>query len=179
MQSAGHLIELDRWLGRFFAIADSADQGLGRVNGLMARAAVRYWRSEADSAIEDYEEAVGIARRLDDAALLAEALYGLGTSCIVAEREDEAIIALDEAELLFVASGDVGAGANVLAAKLFYRIRKQGVAGLDGEWQVIEQMERDAGQMVQVVQALYARAGLRLQRAATRMRAPPHSTVSR
>ena len=99
-------------------------------------------------------------RRLDDAGLLAEALFGLGTSYNVAQREDEAIIALDESELLFRASGDVGSEASVLGAKLFNRIRKEGPVGFDDEFRVVEQMELDAGQMVQVVHAKYARAGL-------------------
>lgn len=160
MQAAGHLIELDRWLARFFGLPEAADETAGRVKGLLARGAVRYWRTEAVQAIECYEEAVAIARRLDDTGLLAEALFGLGTSHIVAQREDEAIVALDESGLLFRASGDVGAEAGVLGAKLFYRIRKDGPIGLDSEFQVVEQMELEAGQMAQVVQAKYARTGL-------------------
>jgi predicted ATPase/class 3 adenylate cyclase len=160
MQSAGHLTELDRRLGRFLGLPAATEQTAGRVKGLMAQGAVRYWRTEAVQAIECYDEAVAIARRLDDAGLLAEALLGLGTSNIVAQREDEAIIALDESELLSRASGDVLSEAGVLGAKLFYRLRKDGPIGLDGEFQAVEQMETDAGQMAQVVQAKYARAGL-------------------
>ena len=160
MQSAGHMIELDRRLDRFFGLPEAAAETAGRVKGLMARGAVRYWRTAAVQAIECYEEAVAIARRLEDAGLLAEALFGLGTSYNVARREDEAIVALDESEQLYRASGDVGAEAGVLGAKLVYRIRKEGPIGRDIEFQVIEQMELDAGQMAQVVQAKYARAGL-------------------
>ena len=160
MQSAGHLIELDRRLDHFFDLAEAAEQTAGRVKGLMARGAVRYWHSEAVHAIECYDEAVAIARRLDDAGLLAEALFGLGTSYNVAKREDEAIIALDESELLFRASGDVGSEAGVLGAKLYNRIGKDGPVGFDDEFQVVEQMELDAGHMAQVVHAKYARAGV-------------------
>ena len=160
MQSAGHLVELDRWLDRFFALPSADADGVGRAKGLMARGAVSYWRSEPDRAITYYSEAVAIARRLRDDGLLAEAIYGFGTSCIVAGREDEGLLALDESEQLFVTTGDVGARANVIAAKLFYRIRKDGVAGLDPEWQVVEQLEREAGQLAQVAQAMYARVGL-------------------
>ena len=133
MQSAGHLIELDSWLDRFFGLPEAADQTAGRVKGLMARGAVRYWRTEAVKAIECYDEAVAIARRLDEAGLLAEALFGQGTSYIVAQREDEAIIALDESELLFRASGDIGSEAGVPGAKLFYRIRKSDACFWGGE----------------------------------------------
>lgn len=160
MQSAGHLIELDRWLDRFFALPEADEQTVGRAKGLMARAAVRYWRSEAQPAITNYEEALAIARRLGDDWLVAEALFGLGTSYNVAQREDDAIVALDEAERLFRASGDVGAQADVLGAKLYYRIGKTGPAGLEGEFQIIEQMQRDAGRIAQVVHAIFARAGL-------------------
>ena len=160
MQSSGHLIELDRWLARFFALPGASVEGVGRVKGLMARGALRYWRGAADSAVEHYEEAVAVAGRLDDETLLAEALYGLGTSYIVAEREDEAIIPLDAAERIFLATGQIGASANLLAAKLFHRIRKEGVVGLDGEWEVVERMMREAGLLVQFVHAKYARVGL-------------------
>lgn len=160
MQSAGHLVELDRWLDRFFALPSAGADGVGRTKGLMARGAVRYWRSDPDRAIVNYSEAVAIARRLQDNVLLADATYGLGTSYIVAEREDEGLVALDESEQLFVAVGDVGARANVMAAKLFYRIRKDGIAGLDAEWEVVERLEQEAGQLAQVVQAKYARVGL-------------------
>ena len=160
MQASGHFVELDRRLAQFFALPSAEIENVGRVKGLMARGAVSYWRSEADTAITNYEEAATVARRLGDAALLADALYGLGTSYIVAGREDEAILALNESEKIFLAAGEVGAGANVGAAKLFYRIRKEGIVGLDDDWERVEQLEREAGQIVQVVQAKYARVGL-------------------
>lgn len=160
MQSAGHLIELDRWLDRFFELPEADEHTVGRAKGLMARAAVRYWRSEAQPAIANYEEAVAIARRLGDDWLVAEALFGLGTSHNVAQREDDAIVALEEAERLYLASGDVGAHADVLGAKLYYRILKTGPIGLDSEFQVIERMQRNAGRITQVVHAIFARAGL-------------------
>lgn len=160
MQSAGHLVELDRWLTRFFALPEAEADGVGRVKGLMAYGAVRYWQGDIEAALVAYEEATALARRVGDDALLADALYGLGTSCIVAEREDEALLALDESAGIFLVAGDVAMRANVLAAKLFYRARKDGAAGLDADWEVVEGMEREAGQWTQVVQAKYARAGI-------------------
>jgi predicted ATPase/class 3 adenylate cyclase len=162
MQSRGHLIELDTWLARFFALPQAEPSGRGRVKGLMARGAVRYWRSEAGSAVADYEEAVVRSRAMGDDSLLADALFGLGTSYIVAGREDEGLPALDEAEQFLPMTGAARARSDVLGAKLFYRVRKEGIAGLGPDFEAVELLAREAEWMVGVAQARYALAGVAL-----------------
>jgi predicted ATPase len=160
LQSSGHHLELDRWLAHFFALPSAATEGVGRIKGLLARGASHYWHSEADAAMRHYREAVAIASTLGDDTLLAEAYYGLGTSAVVARLDDEAEAALDAAMRHYQALGDLGAHANILAGQLYVRIQREGPLGLDDDWGEIERLEREAGRVVQVVHAKYARAGL-------------------
>ena len=160
--SRGHLKELDSWLERLFAAVDSETVDRGVVKGLMALGAPRYWQSRPDEAIEHYRAAVDMARRLDDEYLRAEAAYGLGTSLIVGHLEDEALEFLDEARRLYELLDNPGGLADVLVAGIFYRIKKTGIVGLEGEFTRVGQLYADAGRMTQTTQNSYTRAWVAL-----------------
>jgi tetratricopeptide (TPR) repeat protein len=73
----GRLGELELWLDRAFSADSSAAPTPDRARGLMARAALHYWRNDWQGSADDYEEALAIAEACDDRQLLIEALGGV------------------------------------------------------------------------------------------------------
>lgn len=122
-QVAGRFKELELWLDRFFALGGAEQLTRARALGLMARAAIHYWRMDP-LAIEDYEEARDIARHLGDESLLAYALSALGAAVFATTNEEDRTIErvlpiLDEAREIFERLGDKGGLAVVEAATMF------------------------------------------------------------
>ncbi|MGI9610616.1 MAG: adenylate/guanylate cyclase domain-containing protein, partial [Acidimicrobiia bacterium] len=128
-QSRGHLVEAELWLQRFFALPDAEVHGVGMVKGVMARAAIHYWRQQPDLAVEDYREAVERARNLGDRSLIADALYGLATSLMWVDRASEAGPFLDEARAIYAELGDLGGVADIVAGDTFAGLTESGYAG--------------------------------------------------
>ena len=79
-QISGRLVELELWLGRFFGRAPTGEPTAARTRALMARGAVRYWRSQWVEAGADYDAALGNAEALDDPLLLRHAILGALTT---------------------------------------------------------------------------------------------------
>ena len=79
-QISGRLDELELWLDRFFGAAVTGEPTPARTRALMARGAVKYWRSQWEGAGADYDTAVGIAETLDDHLLLRDAILGALTT---------------------------------------------------------------------------------------------------
>jgi predicted ATPase/class 3 adenylate cyclase len=161
-QSRGHLAELDLWLDRLLALPEVAGDSAGRIKGLMARAAVAYWQKRPDEAVTGYSEAVARAREASDLPLLAEALYGLGTSFLVADRPEEARHALDECQAIYTELGDSNGLADVLAGEAFIALRTGGLAGLGTKFKEAAELYESVGRRTQATQAMYAEAGVAL-----------------
>jgi predicted ATPase/class 3 adenylate cyclase len=122
-QVVGRFRELELWLTRFFDLPAAGETSLARARGLMARAAVHYWRTDP-RAIDDYQEAVDIAREMGDDAVMAYALAGLGASISATKDDRDGSIErvgpiLDEAWEIFEMLGDKGGLAVVEAARAF------------------------------------------------------------
>ncbi len=162
-QSRGHLVEAEMWLKRFFALPAAEADSVGRVKGLMARAALYYWREEAQLAVEDYRQAVERAQALGDRALTADAIYGLATSLIVADRPSEAVPLLDEARAIYAELGDLGGVADIVAGDAFAVVREKGFAGLTAEFERSADLYEQAGRQIQATQSIYAQAGAALE----------------
>ena len=107
-QSRGRLVEAELWLERFVALPDAEVGSVGVVKGVMARAAIHYWRQQPDLAVEDYEEAVARARDLGDRPLIADAAYGLATSLVWVDRAPGAGPFPDAVRALANERGDPG-----------------------------------------------------------------------
>ena len=161
-QSRGHLVEIELWLQRFFALPDAEVDSVGLVKGLMARAAIHYWRDQPELAAEDYEEAVERARELGDQGLTADAEYGLATSLIVADRAGEAGPHLDEARALYTELGDLGGIADIVAGDAFAVLRESSFVGLAPEFERATDLYQQAGRQIQATQGLYAQAAVAL-----------------
>ncbi len=89
----------------------------------MARAAIYYWRTDP-RAVDDYEEAVDIARQSPDRSTLGYALAGLGAAISATrrsgpERGMDALEILDEARRVFAEIGDHEGLAAVEAGTMF------------------------------------------------------------
>ncbi len=122
-QVAGRFNELDLWLERFFGLPEAEERTVARAKGLMARAAIYYWRSD-QRAVDDYEEAAGIARETRDRSSLGYALSGLGAAMAATRRSDIgqgaiALPILEEARQVFAEIDDREGLAAVEAATLF------------------------------------------------------------
>lgn len=129
-QVAGRFDELDLWLDRFFRLPDSTEPTSSRARALMARAAIYYWRTDP-RAVDDYEEAVEIARENEDLPVLGYALSGLGAAISATRRSEidqgaDALAILDEARRVFDRIGDYGGLAAVEAATMFTTSWAQG-----------------------------------------------------
>ena len=158
-QSRGMMMELDSWLERFFDIESGEPSGAGTVKGLMARAAFEYWRENPDEAIVGYEEAVRLARALDEPLVLAEALYGLATSLIVGRRTGEAYEMLDESRSVFEDLGDERGLADVVAAEAFADLNEKGFSETREKFRVAGELYDKVGRKTQATQSLFAQAG--------------------
>ena len=161
-QSRGHLVEADLWLQRFFALPGAEVDSVGLVKGVMARAAIHYWRQQPDLAVEDYEEAVERARDLGDRSLIADAVYGLATSLVWGDRASEAGPYLDEARAMYTELGDLGGVADIVAGDAFAVVRERGPAGLASEWEHIADLYQQAGRQVQATQAIFGQTAAAL-----------------
>jgi predicted ATPase len=161
-QSRGHLVEAEVWLQRFFALADADVASVGLVKGVMARAAIHYWRQHPDLAVDDYEEAVERAHDLGDRSLIADAVYGLATSLIFVDRASEAGPFLDEARAIYAELGDLGGVADIIAGDAFAAFRETGFAGLAPEFEHVADLYQQAGRQVQATQAIFAQAAVAL-----------------
>ena len=73
----GRLDELELWLERVFSADVSGSSTAERARGLMARAALHYWRNDWQRSADDYEAALAIAEGGDDPGLLLDALGGV------------------------------------------------------------------------------------------------------
>jgi predicted ATPase/class 3 adenylate cyclase len=161
-QSRGHLVEAELWLQRFFALPDAEVDSVGLVKGVMARAAIHYWRQQPDLAVEDYEEAVERARDLGDRSLIADAVYGLATSLVWVDRASEAGPFLDEARAIYAELGDLGGVADIVAADAFAVLSESGFAGLAPEFEYVADLYQQAGRQVQATQAIFGQTGVAL-----------------
>ena len=161
-QSRGHLVEAELWLQRFFELPGAEIDSVGLVKGVMARAAIHYWREEPDLAVEDYEEAVERARELGDQRLTVDAVYGLATSLIVADRADEAGPLLEEARAGYTELGDLGGIADIMAGDAFAVMRESGFAGLAPAFERSGELYQQAGRQIQATQALFAQTAVAL-----------------
>ncbi len=161
-QSRGHLVEAELWLQRFFALPDAEVDSVGLVKGVMARAAIHYWRQQPDLAVEDYEEAVERARDLGDRSLIADAVYGLATSLVWVDRASEAGPFLDEARAIYAELGDLGGVADIVAADAFAVLSESGFAGLAPEFEYVADLYQQAGRQVQATQAIFGQTAVAL-----------------
>lgn len=161
-QSRGYLHELDLSLRRLFLLPDDASNGVGAIKGLMARAAVDYWRRDSDQAISGYREAVQLARARSDRHLLAEALYGLGTSLIIDREIDEAHTTLDMAREIYADVGDQGGLADVIAAEAFADLAVSGLVGLGPKFEEATELYDSVGRNIQGTQTVYAQGAVAL-----------------
>lgn len=161
-QSRGHLVELDIWLERFFMLPEDRSDEIGTIKGLMARSAVLYWQKKPLDAIAGYRDAIGRARDHTDGRLLAEALHGLATSLIVAQRTDEAIAPLAEAKSIFAGLGDESGIADVIAAEAFATLNANGWSEAGARFKEAERIYDKVGLRTQAAQSVFAQAGAAL-----------------
>jgi tetratricopeptide (TPR) repeat protein len=161
-QSRGHLVEAELWLQRFFALPDAEVGSVGLVKGVMARAAIHYWRRQPELAVEDYQEAVERARDLGDQSLIADAVYGLATSLIVVDRASEARPFLDEARAIYADLGDLGGVADIVAGDAYVVGIESGFAGLAPELERVADLYQQAGRQVQATQAIFTQTEVAL-----------------
>jgi tetratricopeptide (TPR) repeat protein len=133
---------------------------VGRIKGLMARGALRYWQSRFDEAMDSYVVALEAARAQDDSKLIAEALFGVAATHIYTGRPEEASPLLDELKVIYTELGDDGGLADVMAGEAFgWMTERGGLSGTEPEFRRVEQLYRSAGRRIQATQTIYAQAG--------------------
>ena len=74
-QQRGHLAEGGRWFAEVLALPSGKGATAARAKALIGAGGIAWWQRDRESARRFYSEAVDVARRLGDAAGIAEALY--------------------------------------------------------------------------------------------------------
>lgn len=129
---AGRLGEASLWLDRLFRLPSAAERTAPRARGLMARAALKYWRTDFTGALDDYEEAVAIAEGTRDQKLLADANFGMITCLGAVGRFEEAAALIDQVELLYEQLEDVWGRAHMVSTRAFHTAFTEGIAAFAG-----------------------------------------------
>jgi predicted ATPase/class 3 adenylate cyclase len=88
-QERGHLLEGEARLPRLLDLPEARHADEARARALGAYGGVLYWRSEFEQMRAAYEEAVTIARALDDRVLLASALFDVSFVAAMADDDFE------------------------------------------------------------------------------------------
>ncbi|HEX7950661.1 MAG TPA: adenylate/guanylate cyclase domain-containing protein [Candidatus Limnocylindrales bacterium] len=104
------------WLDELLAHPNAQADSASRVRALSAAGGLAYWSQRFDRAWSRYEEALAIAERLGDRALIANAEYELGFRYVV-ERDIAGLRRHEERALaLYAELGDEGAAARASQA---------------------------------------------------------------
>jgi predicted ATPase/class 3 adenylate cyclase len=155
--SRGHLLELQTWLDQLLAMSESASH-IGRVKGVMAQGAVYYWQQREDEAVETYSQAVEQARPIGDDSLVADALFGMATSLVMAGRREEAGPFLEESRALYTQLEDLSGVADVVAGEAFIAAHGGALEGLGPQLREATRLYESVGRRVQATQTIYAEA---------------------
>ncbi len=119
-QYRGHLAEGRRWAEQVLALPSAQDRTRPRARALLAALGIVYWQGDYDPMEPYCEEALDIARELDDEWLVGEALYNLSFVAQMVRGDWEACARLlDEAEVHFTAVGDRAALGRIAMARSF------------------------------------------------------------
>jgi predicted ATPase/class 3 adenylate cyclase len=119
-QYRGHLAEGRRWAEQVLTLPSAQARTRHRARALLAALGIVYWQGDY-APMERYgEEALGIARELEDESLVGEALYNLSFVAQMVRGDWEACARLlDEAEARFAAVGDRAALGRIAMARSF------------------------------------------------------------
>jgi len=160
--SKGHLDEMADWLDRLDALPGADASTAGRVKGLMARGALKYWRGDSAGAIALYSQAVELARDLGVAALLAEALYGQETSRVMA-GDAAGLEGLKEVERIYRETNDFGGLGHVAAARAIAELQAGHTIGSGPLFEEAFELYVKAGNRLNAGQTSLGLAGVALE----------------
>ncbi len=105
-QQHGHLAEARGALERLLALPSAQAGTADRAHGLAALGGLIYWQGDMAATRSVYEEALAIARQVDDSRLIAESLYDLGFPLAIGGQPEQAEALQREALSRYVALGD-------------------------------------------------------------------------
>jgi len=154
--SRGYLPELNSWLHAFLDMPAPTTVSVQRVKGIMARGAVEYWQERGEEAVASYEDALVFARELEDERLIADALFGVASSLIVAERPGDSLPFLEQSREIYGKLGDKSGVADVVAGEAFLRTRITGMSGLGDLFAEAASLYEEVGRRVQATESIYA-----------------------
>ena len=159
-QERGHLAEAEVRLGRLLDLPMARHPNGARARALGAYGGVLYWRSDYVGMQEAYEEAVTIARALDDRVLLASALFDLSfVAVMTAEDFEEGERILREA-LDTVGEADLFLRSRILGCIGYARmLRGEAAASVEPFEQAIE-LQRAIGDRLGTSANLVGLAGM-------------------
>src|SRR5262249_21730101 len=105
-QQQGHLSEGRVQLEQILAMPSGQSHTPDRVHGLSALGGVLYWHGDVEGTRIIYEQALAMAREIDDSRLIAESLYDLGFPIAIGGHPELARPMEAEALERYVALGD-------------------------------------------------------------------------
>ena len=125
----GHLSEARARLERLLAMPGGDAQDRVRARALAALGGIAYWQSDYPPTKAAYEEAVGIARQLGDAQLLARALFDLSFIPHMEQRPGGAEVILREGLAAAEQAGDRVLIADFVSSLAFLEVDRGNPAG--------------------------------------------------
>jgi tetratricopeptide (TPR) repeat protein len=118
-QMRGHLHEASMRASAVLALPHAAEHPEARARAYEAAGSIDYWRGDLHSARRHYEDALRVSREIDDASLIANALYNLSFPYAFTQVEQDLASArslLEEALAIFRKLNDRGSVGRVLWA---------------------------------------------------------------
>ncbi len=119
-QQRGHLREGRARLERLLALDDVQPRGAARARALGALGGVAYWQTDFEPAHAAYEEAVDIAREIEDPQLLSWSLFNLSFMPMMLEDDVGAAMVLIRESLATALDEDLALRAQIWTAIGFF-----------------------------------------------------------
>ena len=104
-----------RWLEAVLELPAPPRSDAARAKALSSLAAVVYWQGDGPRALELYEEALGIYRRLGDESLIGETLHNTAWASVASGAYPKGVEHAEESLAAFRRAGDEAGVANVTA----------------------------------------------------------------
>jgi predicted ATPase/class 3 adenylate cyclase len=168
-QQRGRLDEGRRWLDRFVRPGEDARRDAVMVRALGALGGMAYWQHDLPAMRTAYEEALQIARQLDDPALLGRALFDASFIPSSEDDPESAMAMIQEALVNAERSGDRGLEGEIAGATAFAKLQIEGPASAIEPLSAAIAIQRELGHHAIVASQLIRLGGLERSAGRTEM----------
>jgi predicted ATPase/class 3 adenylate cyclase len=159
-QQRGRLDEGRRWLDRFVQPGEDARPDAALVRALGALGGMAYWQHDLPAMRSAYEQALQIARQLDNPALLGRALFDASFIPSSEDDPESAMAMIREALVNAERSGDRGLEGEIAGATAFAKLQMEGTESAIEPLSAAIAIQRELGHHAIVASQLIRLGGL-------------------